>query len=84
MDYNLEDILEKLDSIRISLENQTNYAVIWLAETIDFLNNNDVAMALWSYGKYLDVLNDIDIDLFKQTGKILQEKLQEIQQQSNG
>lgn len=80
MEYNIEEILEKLDSTRVSLENQTNYAVIWLAETIDFLNNGDVQMAMWSYGKYLEVLNSIDLDLYKQTGQILREKLQSILQ----
>lgn len=80
MEYNIEEILEKLDSTRVSLENQTNYAVIWLAETIDFLNNGDVRMAMWSYGKYLEVLNSIDLDLYKQTGQILREKLQSILQ----
>ncbi len=78
MDLNLEELIEKLDSTRISLENESNYAVIWLSETLDFLNNNDLAMAQWSFGKYLAVLNNIDIELYKKTGAILKEKLQQL------
>lgn len=78
MNHTLDDIIEKLENTKRSLENETNYAVIWLGETIDFLNNDDINMALWSYGKYLEVLNNIDMDLFKKTGQIINEKLQEL------
>ncbi|HHV64938.1 MAG TPA: hypothetical protein GXX46_07695 [Peptococcaceae bacterium] len=78
MNLNLEELIEKLDSTRVSLENEINYAVMWLSETIDFLNNNNLAMAKWAFEKYLEVLNDIDIDLFKKTGAILKERLQQL------
>lgn len=81
MKDNLEKLLEELDNTKVSFENQTNYAVSWLSETLDFLNNDDLAMAMWSYGKYLEVLNNIDIDLYKKTGKILREKLQALMEQ---
>lgn len=76
MDLALEEIIEKLERTRSSLENETNYAVIWLGETIDFLQNDDLKMASWSYSKYLEVLNTIDIDLHQRNGKSLQGKLQ--------
>jgi hypothetical protein len=78
VDPNLEELLEKLDCTRVSLENESNYAVLWLSETIDFLNNNDLAMAQWSFKKYLEVLNNIDIELYKKTGAILKEKLRQL------
>lgn len=84
MEDQLEEIIEKLDSLKVSLENETNYAVIWLGETLDFLNNNDLNMAIWSYGKYLEVLNHIDMDLYKKTGKIVQEKLQALMNPTEG
>ena len=71
----MDELIEQLENTKRSLENETNYAVMWLGETIDFMNNDDVNMALWSYGKYLEVLNTIDIDLFKKTGQLLHEKL---------
>ena len=84
MDHQLEGVIEKLDKIKTSLENETNYAVIWLGETLDFLNNEDIAMALWSYGKYLEVLNNIDMDLYKSSGKLLHEKLQALMAKQEG
>lgn len=84
MEDQLEEIIEKLDSLKVSLENETNYAVIWLGETLDFLNNNDLNMAIWSYEKYLEVLNHIDMDLYKKTGKIVQEKLQTLMNPTEG
>jgi hypothetical protein len=79
LDLQIEEIIEKLEKTRRSLENDTNYAVMWLGETIDFLNNDDVNMAVWSFSKYLEVLNSIDFDLHKDTGKTLFAKLQEQQ-----
>jgi len=82
MDLSLEEIIEKLEKTRMSLENETNYAVIWLGETIDFLQNDDLNMAMWSYGKYLEVLNSIDLDLHKKNGHILYGSLQQLKDQS--
>lgn len=78
MDNNIEDIIEKLENIKRSLENETNYAVMWLGETIDFLNNDDLNMAMWSYSKYLEVLQSIDIDFIKNRGLSINNQLKEI------
>jgi len=81
MHLDLEEIIEQLEKTRTSLENQTNYAVMWLGETIDFLQNDDLNMAMWSYSKYLEVLNTINMDVHQQNGKNLQEKLQVLKQE---
>lgn len=78
MDNNIEDIIEKLENIKRSLENETNYAVMWLGETIDFLNNDDLNMAVWSYSKYLEVFQRIDIDFIKNSGLSINNQLKEI------
>ncbi|NLI91577.1 MAG: hypothetical protein GX434_05045 [Peptococcaceae bacterium] len=84
MDFNLEEIIENLEKTRINLENETNYAVIWLSESIDFLNNDDLNMAMWSFEKYLEVLNHIDVELHKRNGQYLMEKLQALRKQTEG
>lgn len=75
MEHSCDEIIEQLDSIRVSLENQTNYAVIWLAETIDFLTNRNLEMGAWAYTKYLEALNSIDMDTYSKVSKVLQKRL---------
>jgi hypothetical protein len=78
VDLHIENIIEKMERTRTNLENETNYAVIWLGETIDFLQNDDLNMAKWAYSKYLEVLNNIDMDSHKKTGNDLYQKLQQL------
>ncbi|MGI6451027.1 MAG: hypothetical protein ACOX3R_12390 [Desulfitobacteriia bacterium] len=78
MDPNLEELLEKLDCTRVSLENESNYAVLWLSETIDFLNNNDLAMAQWSFKNTWKYLIILILSSIKKTGAILKEKLRQL------
>lgn len=78
MAFDLEYLIENLDQTRMNLENEANYAVMWLSECIDFLTNDNPEMALWSYRKYLEVLNQIDMDSHKQNGQLLLAKLQEL------
>jgi hypothetical protein len=89
VDPNLEELLEKLDCTRVSLENESNYAVLWLSETIDFLNNNDLAMAQWSFKntwKYLIILilssiKKPELFLKKSSGSSLPHHLNKFSQQ---
>jgi len=75
MNYDLDYIIESLENLKQSLENDTNYAVYWLSETLDFLSNEDYKMALWSFEKYLQVLKTINLAKIQQNSELLREKL---------
>lgn len=74
----LDQFIEAMEKQKTNLENDTSYAVLWLGECIDFLNNDDLQMAMWAYGQYLKVLERIDIQSYKTTGLILNERLQKM------
>jgi len=81
MDVNnseMEGLIENIESIKMNLENNINFAVMWLSETLDFLNNGDTKMALWSYSQYMKVLDKVDLDLYKKSGKTLYQKIEEL------
>ena len=73
--HDLNQLLETMEKMKLNLENDTNYAVIWLGECIDFLQNDDLQMASWAYGQYLKVLERIDMESYKKAGEILQSRL---------
>ncbi|NLP44657.1 MAG: hypothetical protein GX351_08520 [Peptococcaceae bacterium] len=78
MSYNLDSIIEGLEHLKQNLESDTNYAVYWLSETIDFLNNEDFMMALWSFDNYQKALNAINTSKIQQSSELLREKLAQI------
>ena len=75
---NLDQLIDVMEKLKMSLENDTNYAVIWLGECIDFLQNGDLQMAVWAYGQYLNVMERVDLESYKKTGEILQQQLQKL------
>jgi len=79
MNNDLDRIIESLENLKQSLENDTNYAVYWLSETIDFLSNEDYLMALWSFDKYQQVLKSINFAKIQQSSELLREKLAQIE-----
>ncbi|KUO64113.1 MAG: hypothetical protein APF84_08370 [Gracilibacter sp. BRH_c7a] len=74
----LDQFIETMDTLKTKLENDTNYAVLWLGECMDFLNNNDLQMAMWAHGQYLKVLERIDIQSYQRNGQILNDQLQKM------
>lgn len=74
----LDLFIEAMEKQKTNLENDTSYAVMWLGECIDFLHNDDLQMAMWSYGQYLKVLERIDLQSYKKTGQILNERLEKM------
>lgn len=78
MNMQREELIEKLDQMKTSLENDTNYAVLWLGETLDFLNNGDLNMGLWAYSKYLEVFQRMDMDRWRQVSQQIQAQLEEL------
>lgn len=78
LEENLEQLTGNLETIKMSLENEIQFATMWLGEAIDFLNNRDINMALWAYSQFVKLLDKINIELYRQTGKVLHERLLEI------
>ena len=78
MNNNLDELIEEMEKEKTSLENDTNYAVMWLGECIDFLHNDDLQMAMWAYGQYLKVLERVDIQSYKKKGQSLNERLEKM------